>query len=111
MDELWTFRRGIRIWAASLMRFFAGANSSSPGGRNDDLNLYEAKSVCDRTISIHPSGNHASAPVEPGVVRALPVDLSDTAGPVASITLKKRRTAGAVKLFVDESGTVCEDAF
>jgi DNA-binding transcriptional LysR family regulator len=43
-------------------------------------------------------------------LRALAVDLSDTAGPNAFITLKKRPATGAVKLFVDESRSACQDA-
>ncbi|HEY4405293.1 MAG TPA: LysR family transcriptional regulator [Xanthobacteraceae bacterium] len=43
-------------------------------------------------------------------LRALPVDLRDS-GSAACITLKKRRPAGAVKLFVEESRAVCKTAF
>jgi DNA-binding transcriptional LysR family regulator len=43
-------------------------------------------------------------------LRALSVDPGDTAGTIAVITLKKRRAGGAVKLFVDESRSVCRDA-
>src|SRR4051812_9114304 len=43
-------------------------------------------------------------------LRALAVDLGDTAGPNACITLKKRPATGAVKLFVDESRSICQDA-
>jgi DNA-binding transcriptional LysR family regulator len=43
-------------------------------------------------------------------LRALPVDLGDS-GSAACITLKKRRPAGAVKLFVEESRAVCKTAF
>jgi len=41
-------------------------------------------------------------------LRALNVDLSDSAGPVALITVKNRRSAGAVKLFQDVSRAVCK---
>jgi DNA-binding transcriptional LysR family regulator len=44
-------------------------------------------------------------------LRALPVDLGDASGSAACITLKKRRPAGAVKLFVEESRAVCKTAF
>jgi DNA-binding transcriptional LysR family regulator len=44
-------------------------------------------------------------------LRALPVDLGDESGSAACITLKKRRPAGAVKLFVEESRAVCKTAF
>jgi DNA-binding transcriptional LysR family regulator len=44
-------------------------------------------------------------------LRALSVDLGDTAGAIAAITLKKRRAGGAVKLFVDESRSIGRDAF
>jgi DNA-binding transcriptional LysR family regulator len=44
-------------------------------------------------------------------LRALPVELGDKSGSAACITLKKRRPAGAVKLFVDESRAICKTAF
>src|SRR5262245_63500552 len=43
-------------------------------------------------------------------LRALAVDLGETAGANASITLKKRPASGAVKLFVDESSSICQNA-
>ena len=44
-------------------------------------------------------------------LRALPIDLGDETGSAACITLKKRRPAGAVMLFVEESRAVCKTAF
>jgi DNA-binding transcriptional LysR family regulator len=44
-------------------------------------------------------------------LRALSVDLGDKSGSAACITLKKRRPAGAAKLFVEESRAVCRTAF
>jgi DNA-binding transcriptional LysR family regulator len=41
-------------------------------------------------------------------LRALNVDLSDSTGPVALITVRKRQSAGAVKLFQEASRAVCE---
>jgi len=41
-------------------------------------------------------------------LRALNVDLSDSSAPIASITLKKRRGAGAVKLFQEACVEVCK---
>jgi len=46
-----------------------------------------------------------------GWLRALNIDLSDSVGPVASVTVKKRRTAGAVKLFQEVSRDVCKQYF
>jgi DNA-binding transcriptional LysR family regulator len=42
-------------------------------------------------------------------LRALNVDLDDKAGPVASITLARRRSGGAIKLFQDASRVVCKE--
>jgi DNA-binding transcriptional LysR family regulator len=44
-------------------------------------------------------------------LRALDVDLGDSAGPIALITVKKRRSAGAVNLFQEASRRVCKDIF
>jgi DNA-binding transcriptional LysR family regulator len=41
-------------------------------------------------------------------LRALDVDLSDTSAPIAAVTLKKRRAAGAVKLFQEACVEVCK---
>ena len=41
-------------------------------------------------------------------LRALNVDLSDSSAPIASVTLKKRRGAGAVKLFQEACVEVCK---
>jgi DNA-binding transcriptional LysR family regulator len=41
-------------------------------------------------------------------LRALNVDLSDSSAPIASITLKKRRGGGAVKLFQEACVEVCK---
>jgi DNA-binding transcriptional LysR family regulator len=41
-------------------------------------------------------------------LRALNVDLGDTAAPIASLTLKGRRAGGAVKLFQQASRDVCK---
>jgi DNA-binding transcriptional LysR family regulator len=41
-------------------------------------------------------------------LRALDVDLSDSSGPIASITLKTRHAGGAVKLFREASLDVCK---
>jgi DNA-binding transcriptional LysR family regulator len=59
-------------------------------------------SVLPVTVLRHPSNR--------AWLRALSVDLGDTAGAIAAITLKKRRAGGAVKLFVDESRSICGDA-
>ena len=42
-------------------------------------------------------------------LRALNVDLSDSTGPVASITVRERRCGGAVKLFQEVSRAVCKE--
>ena len=42
-------------------------------------------------------------------LRALNIDLSDCAGSIASITVKKRRSGGAVKLFQEASRAVCKE--
>jgi len=42
-------------------------------------------------------------------LRALSVDLTDSSGPIASITVKTRRSAGAVKLFQAMSRTVSKE--
>jgi DNA-binding transcriptional LysR family regulator len=42
-------------------------------------------------------------------LRALNVDLSDSTGPIASITVRKRRSGGAVKLFQEVSRAVCKE--
>src|SRR5262245_5610118 len=44
-------------------------------------------------------------------LRALDVDLGDSAGSIALITVKKRRSAGAVKLFQEASRKVCNEMF
>lgn len=41
-------------------------------------------------------------------LRALNVDLGDTSAPIASITLKRRRAGGAVRLFQEASREVCK---
>jgi hypothetical protein len=41
-------------------------------------------------------------------LRALDVDLRESSQPIASITLKKRRTGGAVRLFEQASVEVCK---
>src|ERR1043166_6422657 len=51
-------------------------------------------SVLPVTMLRHPSNR--------GWLRALSVELGDTAGAIATITLKKRRAGGAVEFFVDE---------
>jgi DNA-binding transcriptional LysR family regulator len=42
-------------------------------------------------------------------LRALSVDLTDSSGPIASITMRKRRSAGAVKLFQAMSRAVSKE--
>jgi DNA-binding transcriptional LysR family regulator len=42
-------------------------------------------------------------------LRALKVDLGDSTGPIAAITVKGRRSAGAVRLFQETSRAVCRD--
>ena len=42
-------------------------------------------------------------------LRTLSVDLTDSSGPIASITVGKRRSAGAVKLFQAMSRAVSEE--
>jgi DNA-binding transcriptional LysR family regulator len=42
-------------------------------------------------------------------LRALKVDLSDSAGPIALITVKRRRSGGPLKLFEDASRAVCRE--
>jgi DNA-binding transcriptional LysR family regulator len=41
-------------------------------------------------------------------LRALDVDLSDSSSPIAAITLKKRHSGGAVRLFLQASVEVCK---
>jgi DNA-binding transcriptional LysR family regulator len=42
-------------------------------------------------------------------LRRLNVDLGDRPAPIAAITIKDRRAAGAVKLFLQESGAICRN--
>jgi DNA-binding transcriptional LysR family regulator len=42
-------------------------------------------------------------------LRALSVDLTDSSGPIASITVRKRRSAGAVRLFQAMSRAICKE--
>jgi DNA-binding transcriptional LysR family regulator len=42
-------------------------------------------------------------------LRKLNVDLGDSSAPIAAITIKDRRSAGAVKLFLRESRTICKN--
>jgi len=42
-------------------------------------------------------------------LRALSVNLGETAGAIAAITLKKRHVGGVVRLFVDESRSICRN--
>jgi DNA-binding transcriptional LysR family regulator len=42
-------------------------------------------------------------------LRALDIDLSDSAGPIALITLKRRRSASPLKLFEEAGRAVCRD--
>ena len=42
-------------------------------------------------------------------LRALDIDLSDSAGPIALITLKRRRSGSPLKLFEEASRVVCRE--
>jgi DNA-binding transcriptional LysR family regulator len=42
-------------------------------------------------------------------LRALSVDLTDSAGPIALVTVRNRRSGGTVKLFQEVSRTVCKE--
>jgi DNA-binding transcriptional LysR family regulator len=44
-------------------------------------------------------------------LRALSVDLTDSAGPIASITVRNRRSGGAVKLFQEFTRAMCKNIF
>ena len=59
-----------------------------------------------RFISILPV-NMLRHPSTTDWLRALDVDLGDTTGPIVSITLKRRRASGTVKLFQEASRVVC----
>jgi hypothetical protein len=58
-----------------------------------------------RFLTIHPSSllRHSG---NRGRFKALPVELRDTAGPIASIRLRDRPVTGASKLFVELTRTV-----
>ena len=58
-------------------------------------------SVLPTTILRHPSNT--------AWLRALKVDLGDSTGPIATITIKGRRSGGALKLFLEASRAVCKD--
>jgi DNA-binding transcriptional LysR family regulator len=67
------------------------------------LNLLEG----GRFLTIHPSSllQHAG---NRGRFKALPVELQDIAGPIASIGLRDRPVTGAAKLFVEMTRTVAK---
>ena len=81
----------------------AAVTTSSINMRLNLLATGRFLSILPVTMLRHPSNR--------AWLRALPVDLGDEAGSAACITLKKRRPAGAVKLFVEESRAVCKTAF
>jgi hypothetical protein len=58
-------------------------------------------SVLPTTILRHPSNT--------AWLRALKVDLGDSTGPIATITIKGRRSVGALKLFHETGSLVCKD--
>src|SRR5262249_41270643 len=47
-------------------------------------------------------------PLSSAWLRALNIDLSDTADPITSITLKRRQSGGAIRLFQEMSRSVCK---
>jgi DNA-binding transcriptional LysR family regulator len=49
------------------------------------------------------SGAMMRHPTRQGRIRTLPIDLNDTAGPMAAITLKGRQSSGALKLVLNET--------
>jgi DNA-binding transcriptional LysR family regulator len=112
MDELWTLSPPDSYLGRLVDDAFRRRKLKLPQAAVTTISIYMRLNLLatGRFLSILPV-TMLRHPSNRAWLRALPIDLSDTAGPVASITLKKRRTAGAVKLFVDESGTVCEDAF
>jgi DNA-binding transcriptional LysR family regulator len=56
-------------------------------------------SVLPTTLLRHPSNK--------AWLRALKVDLGDSTGPISAITIRDRRSGGAVKLFLEISRSVC----
>jgi hypothetical protein len=58
-------------------------------------------SVLPSTLLRHPSNK--------AWLRALKVDLGDSTGPISAITIRDRRSSGAVKLFLEVSRAVCKE--
>jgi DNA-binding transcriptional LysR family regulator len=75
-----------------------------------EINMMLSLLATGRFLSILPM-TMLRQPSNRAWLRALPVDLGDETGSAACITLKKRRPAGAVKLFVEESRSVCKTTF
>jgi len=111
MDELWTLSPPDSLLGRLVGDAFRRRKLKLPQAAVTTLSIYMRLNLLATgrfltmlpvTMLRHPSNR--------AWLRALAVDLGETAGANASITLKKRPASGAVKLFVDESRSICQNA-
>src|ERR1700716_168616 len=99
------------LTARLLSRSYRGGPVSPPKAAasanccDNDFDLHAAKPAGSLTVLPLTMLQHRS---NRAWLRALDVDLSDSSSPVAAITLKKRHSGGAVRLFLQASVEVCK---
>src|SRR5215470_3308806 len=104
MDELWVLSPPDSLLGRLVRDVFRRKKLKLPQAAVTTLSMYMRLNLLatGRFLTVLPV-TMIRHPANRAWLRTLAVDLGDTTGANAAITLKKRPAAGAVKLFVDES--------
>jgi DNA-binding transcriptional LysR family regulator len=107
MDEQWALPPHDSFFGRLAVQAFQTQGLDFPKATVTSISV-QLRSVLlqsGRFLTIHPH-SLIQHPANRGRLRALPVNLGDAAGPIASITLRTRPPVGAAKLFAEETRKV-----
>jgi DNA-binding transcriptional LysR family regulator len=110
MEEQWTLSPPDSVLGRMVADVFRRSRLALPSAVVSTISMYMQLNLLasGRFVSVLPSTllRHRANCTW---LRALSVDLTESSGPIASITVRKRRSAGAVRLFQAMSRTLCKE--
>jgi DNA-binding transcriptional LysR family regulator len=110
MDEQWTLSPPDSVLGRMVLGVFRRRKLALPSAVVSTISIYMQLNLLasGRFLSVLPMTmlRHRS---NSAWLRALNVDLTDSAGPIASITVRNRRSGGVLKLFQECTRAVCKE--
>jgi DNA-binding transcriptional LysR family regulator len=109
LDESWALGPADTFLGQFLLKAFRAQGLPMPRTVVTTISIQSRLDMMEtgRFVTVY-SGAMMSHPTRRGRFKVLPVDLNDTAGPMAAITLKVRQAPAALKLVMSEMRTIAK---